>query len=98
MEHADRFGLKLTTASSRAVEDYASAVDLMLSANAGAEAGFDRALAADPDFAAAHIATPRLCQVQARIPEAKASAATARALAGRVTPREARQIDTIALA
>ena len=54
----------------------------MLSANAGAEALLDRALAADPEFALAHIAKARLCQVQARIPEAKAAAAEARALAG----------------
>ena len=56
MEHVDRFGLELTTKSSPAVEDYVVAVDLLLSANAGAEALLDRALAADPDFAAAHIA------------------------------------------
>ncbi|HXP03854.1 MAG TPA: hypothetical protein VN808_07020 [Stellaceae bacterium] len=41
MEHADRFGLKLTAASSHAVADYVAAVDLMLSANAGAE-DFDK--------------------------------------------------------
>src|SRR5665213_3552369 len=70
----------------------------MLSANAGAEALFDRALAADPEFALAHIAKARLCQVQARIPEAKAAAAAARALADRVASREARHIETVALA
>ena len=94
----DRFGLKLSTTSDPAVADYVAAVDLMLSANAGAEALFDRALAADPDFALAHIARARLCQVQARIPEAKAAAAQARALAPRLTPREARHIETVALA
>src|SRR5579864_7308039 len=94
----DRFGLPLSTRNDAAVADYIAAVDLMLSANAGAEARLDRALAADPDFALAHIAKARLCQVQARIPEAKAAATQARALAGRVTPREARHIETIALA
>jgi hypothetical protein len=94
----DRFGLVLTTRDEASAADYVAAVDLMLSANAGTEALLDRALAADPEFAAAHIAKARLCQVQARIPEAKAAAAEARALAGRVTPREARQIETIALA
>ena len=93
----DRFGLKLSTASDAAAADYATAVDLMLSANAGAEALFDRALAADPDFALAHIARARLRQVQARIPEAKEGAAKARALAARVTPREARHIEAVAL-
>ena len=98
MEHADRFGLKLTAESTSAVEDYVAAVDLILSANAGAEARLDRALAADPEFALAHIAKARLYQVQARIPEAKGAAMRARALAGRVTPREARHIETIGLA
>jgi len=98
MGHSDRFGLELTAESASAVEDYIAAVDLMLSANAGAEALLDRALAADPEFALAHIAKARFCQVQARIPEAKAAAAEARSLAGRVTPREARHIETIALA
>jgi hypothetical protein len=94
----DRFGLALTTRDAAAAVDYVAAVNLMLSGNAGAEALLDRALAADPEFAASHIARARLCQVQARIPEAKTAAAAARALAGGVTPREARHIETIALA
>jgi tetratricopeptide (TPR) repeat protein len=94
----DRFGLPLTTASSQAAVHYISAVDLMLSANAGPEALLDAALAADPDFALAHIARARLCQVQARIPEAKQAAARARGLADRVTLRERGHIETIALA
>jgi len=94
----DRFGLPLTTKDSAAVADYIAAVDLMLSANAGADALFDRAIATDPEFALAHIAKARLCQVQARIGEAKAAAGEARALIGRVTRREARHIETIGLA
>ena len=98
MALTDRFGLVLSTRNEVAVADYVAAVDLMLSANAGAEARLDRALAADPEFALAHIARARLCQVQARIAEAKAAAAEARARAARVTAREARHIETIALA
>jgi Tfp pilus assembly protein PilF len=94
----DRFGLALSTSNAAAAADYIAAVDLMLSANAGAEALFERALAADPEFALAHVAKARLCQVQARMPEAKTAASEARALAGRVTPREAQHIETIALA
>ena len=93
----DRFGLKLSTASDAAASDYVAGLDLMLSANAGAEALFDRALATDPDFALAHIARARLCQVQARTPEAKEGAVKARALAACVTPREARHIEAVAL-
>src|SRR5947199_10142691 len=93
----DRFGLPLTTASQEAAETYIRAVDLMLTANAGAETLLDAALDADPDFALAHIARARLCQVQARIPEAKEAATRARDLAERVTPRERGHIETIAL-
>jgi tetratricopeptide (TPR) repeat protein len=94
----DRFGLPLTTASAQAADDYVAAVDRMLSANHGAEPLLDRALAADPEFALAHIARARLLQVQARLPEAKEAAATARALCGRASAREARHIEAIALA
>jgi hypothetical protein len=94
----DRFGLPLTVSSPQAAAAYVAAVDLMLSANAGAEARIDQALAADPDFALAHIAKARLLQVQACIAEAKAAAAEARSLASRITLREARHIETIAQA
>ena len=97
MALTDRFGLALTTDSPHAAESYIRAVDLMLSANAGAETLLDAALDADPDFALAHIARARLCQVQARIPEAKEAATRARDLAERVTPRERGHIETIAL-
>src|SRR5947208_5154438 len=88
MPTTDRFGLPLTTHSSRAAEDYIGAIDLLLSANVGAAALLDAALSADPEFALAHIARARLLQVQARIGEAKEAAAAARALADRVTLRE----------
>jgi hypothetical protein len=93
----DRFGLPVTTSSAAAVADYVAAVDLLLSAWPGAEARLDRALAADPDFALAHIARARLLQLQARMPEAKAAAARARSLADRVTARERRHVEAIGL-
>lgn len=98
MALSDRFGLPVTAASAPAVEDYVAAVDLILSANTGAEALLDRALATDPEFALAHIARARLLQVQTRGGEARAAAAQARALADRLTPRERGHIETIALA
>ena len=98
MPITDRFGLPLTTESAQAAENYGRAVDLMLSANTGAEPLLEEALAADPEFALAHIARARLCQVQARIPEAKEAAAKARGLAARVSAREKGHIETIALA
>src|SRR5205823_2303655 len=97
MPTTDRFGLPLTTQSTRAAEDYIRAVDLLLSANFGAEALLDAALAADPDFALAHIARARLLQMLSRVAEAKGAAAAARALAGRITARERAHIETVAL-
>src|SRR5258705_5229511 len=93
----DRVGLPLTTQPPQAAESYNRAVDLLLSANAGAEALLDAALAADPEFALAHIARARLCQVQARMPEAKQAAAEARGLRDRVSAREQGTIEVIAL-
>jgi hypothetical protein len=98
MPLTDRFDLPLTCAAAAAVEDYVAAVDLLLSANIGAKELLDRAVAADPDFALAHIARARLLQLRARIPEAKAAAARAQSLCDRVTSRERRHIKTITLA
>ena len=98
MPLSDRFGLTVTTASPQALMDYVAAVDLILSANTGAEPLLDRALAADPQFALAQIAQARLLQMQTRGAEARAAAAAARALADRVTPRERGHIETVALA
>jgi tetratricopeptide (TPR) repeat protein len=93
----DRFELPLTTQSERAAEDYIRAVDLLLSANFGAEALLEAVLAADPEFALAHIAYARLLQMQSRVAEAKEAAAFARSLAPRLLPREQSHIETIAL-
>jgi hypothetical protein len=93
----DRFELPVTCVSVAAVEDYVAAVDLLLSAWPGAEARLDRALAADPEFALAHIASARLLQLRAKVPDAKEAAARAQSLATRVTARERRHIEAIAL-
>jgi hypothetical protein len=94
----DRFGLPLTAASGEAVADYVAGIDLLLSANTGADALLERAIAADPDFALAHIALARLRQLQARMPEARAAVERARSLSGRGSGRERGHIETIALA
>jgi hypothetical protein len=98
MPITDRFGLPVTAASSGAAADYIAAVDLLLSANVGADALLERALAADPDFALAHIAHARLLQQGTRIPEARTAAARAEALAPQATPREKPHIAVIARA
>ena len=73
----DRFGLKLTTTSPKAAQDYVAAVDLMLSANHGAEALLDRALAADPDFALAHVGLSNYYGTTDTIPPAEAMSMSA---------------------
>jgi tetratricopeptide (TPR) repeat protein len=93
----DRFDLPVTCASPAAVENYGAAVDLLLSAWPGAETLLERALSFDPDLALAHIARGRVLQLQARMPEARVAAARARSLAERVTARERRHIEAIAL-
>jgi tetratricopeptide (TPR) repeat protein len=98
MQTVDRFELPVTAASAAAVADYVAAVDLLLSANTGADALLARALAADPDFALARIAHARLLQLQARIAEARATAERAEAAAVRCSSRERSHVAAIALA
>jgi tetratricopeptide (TPR) repeat protein len=98
LEMRDRFDLPVTSAAAAAVEEYVAGVDLLLSANIGAEDHLARAVATDPDFALAHIARARLLQMQARMPDALAAAARAEALCERVSRRERRHIEAIALA
>lgn len=93
----DRFGLPLSTTSQTARDDYVTAVDLMLSANDGAELLLRKALATDPGFALAHAALARLCQMQARGPEAAAAAEQAEVLAANASERERGHVETVAL-
>src|SRR5579875_3286018 len=98
MPLTDRFDLPLTTRSAAAVGHYVEAVDLLLSANAGADALLERALASDPDFALARAARARLHQLAACPHAAAAEIAAARALAPRLSPRERGHIAAIGLA
>jgi hypothetical protein len=84
----DRFDLPLSASSAEALDDYVAAVDLFLSANPGAEERLGHAIAADPDFALAHIARARLFQLQARMPEAREAAARAKLLRESISARE----------
>jgi tetratricopeptide (TPR) repeat protein len=95
---SDRFGYPLTTPSEQAADHYRRAVESMLSANYGASEALDAALQAEPDFALARVAKARLLQLYLRIPQAQAEAAAARALRDRLTPREARHVEIVALA
>jgi hypothetical protein len=98
MPAQDRYGLPLTTVSDMAAAAYREGMDLLLSAWPGAAAAFDRAMAADPDFALAHIARARVHATYAEGPAAKTLAAKARELAARnATARERSHVETLAL-
>lgn len=94
----DRYGLPMTTVSDLAATAYREGMDLLLSSWPGAAATFDRAIAADPEFALAHIARARVHAVYAEGQAAKTMAAKARELAARTaSPREISHVETLAL-
>jgi Tfp pilus assembly protein PilF len=97
--HSDRYGLPLSTASSAAAQNYRDGIDLTLSAWTGAAEAFERAIAADPDFALAHIARARIHTLYQQGDVARKKAAIARELvARRGTEREKSHVETLALA
>jgi tetratricopeptide (TPR) repeat protein len=96
--HQDRYGLALTTASEAAAAAYRDGFDRILSAWTGADEAFERAIAADPDFALAHVARARVHAIYAEGAAARAKAAHARKLAATATQRERRHVEIIALA
>jgi tetratricopeptide (TPR) repeat protein len=97
--HEDRYGLALSTDQAVAAEAYRDGIDRMLSAWPGAAEAFERAIAADPDFALALIARARIHTFHQQGEAARQQAATARALAAaRGTERERSHVETLALA
>jgi len=93
----DRYGLSLTT-SPPAAAAYVDAVDRLLAAREGALEGFDRALAADPGFALAHVGRSRSLLVAGRGPEGRAAAAAALPCAGGLDRRERQHVEALAAA
>src|SRR5258707_15724199 len=97
--HQDRYGLPLSTDQAAAAEAYRDGIDRMLSAWPGAAEAFERAIAADPDFALAHVARARIHTFYQQSEAARRRAATARELvARRGTTRERSHVETLALA
>jgi Tfp pilus assembly protein PilF len=92
----DRYDLPLTTSSDQAATVYGEGLDLILAGWASADAALDRAIAADPDFALAHIARARVHQIQGEAAQARAAAARARQAAASATPREQRHVEIVA--
>ena len=91
----DRYGLPLTSDSTRAVAAYRDGVDRILLAVPGAERAFQDALDADPGFALAAIGLARTHQIFGRLDEARAAGAVARGLVGGVTRRERQHVEAI---
>jgi hypothetical protein len=99
MAHQDRYGLTLSTASAQAAEAYRNGVDLLLAAWPGAAEAFERAIAADGEFALAHIARARIHTFYQQGDVARQKAALARELvARRGTERERGHVEILALA
>jgi hypothetical protein len=99
MVYQDRYGLTLSTASAEAAGTYREGVDMLLAAWPGAAEAFDRAIAADPDFALAHIARARIHTFYQQGDVARKKAALARELAARHgSARERTHVETLALA
>src|SRR5687767_1071159 len=96
MASTDRYGLPLGTASDAARDAYVEGVDLLLAAQPGAEACFDRALAADAAFALAAIARARTLALHGRAADARAGAAHARELAAAASRRERAHVEALA--
>jgi tetratricopeptide (TPR) repeat protein len=89
----DRFGLPVSTPSAAARDAYVEGVDLLLTVYPGAAAAFDRAIAADPRFALAHIGKARASQLAANLAAMRESLATALSLGERCSARELSHVD-----
>lgn len=88
----DRYDLALTTASVAARDAYVEACGLALTFYPGALEAYDRAIAADPDFALAHAGKAQVLLRQGDVGAARAALAAAKGLASNVSEREASHI------
>lgn len=86
---ADRYGMAVSTASAAARDAYVEGVDLLFSANFGPVEAFDRALAADPNFALAHAGRARALQLRGEMAPAREAMAAAKAAGQGLSEREA---------
>jgi tetratricopeptide (TPR) repeat protein len=89
----DRYGLTLSTSSSAARNAYVEGVDLLLTVYPGATAAFDRAIAADPGFALAHIGKARALQLASNVSAMRDCFASAQALGAGGSDRDRSHIE-----
>ncbi len=93
----DRYGLPLTTSSTRAAERFIEGLDLLLEQNFGPEIQFTEAIEADPGFALAYSALAYMLHLRAHVTEARERVQQAQALASGLSRREQQQVEAIAL-
>ncbi len=89
----DRYGVAVSTTVAAARDAYVEGVDLLLTVYPGAAASFDRAIAADPGFALAHVGKARAFQLAGNLFSMRESLATALSLAEGSSARELSHID-----
>ena len=89
---ADRHELPLSTTSPAARDAYLQGCEAKLTMYPGAIEWFDRAIAADPGFALAHVAKAHLLLERGDAAAARSSMAEAKSLAAAVSTREASHI------
>ena len=89
----DRYGLAVSTTVAAARDAYVEGVDLLLTVYPGAASAFDRAIAADPGFALAHIGKARTFQLAGNLEAMRESLATALSLVGGGSGRDRSHID-----
>ncbi len=93
----DRYGLPLSTHIAAARDAYGEGVNLLLTVYPGAGAAFDRAIAADPTFALAHIGKARAFHLAGNAAAMRDSLATALGLTDSASPRELSHINVFRL-
>src|ERR1700680_939272 len=86
---ADRYDLALSTGYAAARDVYVQGCDLALTLYPGAIVAFDRAIAADPDFALAHAGKAQVLLREGNVLAAREALAAAKGVAEGVTAREA---------
>jgi len=89
----DRYGLAVSTTVAAARDAYIEGVDLLLTVYPGAASAFDRAIAADPGFALAHIGKARAFQLAGDLASMRDSLGAARVLSDGGSARDLSHID-----
>jgi tetratricopeptide (TPR) repeat protein len=88
----DRYDLPLSSQSVAAQDAYVEGCDLLLAMLPGALEAFDRAIAADPDFALAHAGRAQSLLLKSEFGAARNARATAQSLASNLPAREASHV------